>query len=316
MSFPEREASILTLQRAIITGATGAVGTALTELLLRQGVEVLIISRTGSARNGRIPSSPLAQTLFCDLDRLDQLENETGKTWDCLFHFAWAGASGEGRNDMYLQNANVKAALDAVGLAARFGCRRFVGAGSQAEYGRHAEKLTPATPTFPETGYGFAKLCAGQMTRAYAHQLGMEHVWLRLLSIFGPHDGKNSMIAQTVLRFQSGESPEFTAGEQIWDYVYSKDAAKAFFCVAQNGIDGKTYVLGSGEERPLAEYLTTMRDLIAPSLELKLGARPYAGNQVMFLAADSSELTADTGYHADYTFEDGIRELIGVDPLD
>ncbi len=303
------------LERAIITGATGAVGTALTELLISRGVEVLIISRTGSARNGRIPCSPLVQTVFCDLDRLSELENQTRKSWDCLFHFAWAGASGEGRNDMYLQNANVKAALDAVGTAARFGCRRFIGAGSQAEYGRHEEKLTTNTPTFPETGYGFAKLCAGQMTRAYAHQLGMEHVWLRLLSIFGPHDGKNSMIAQTMRQFQNGLSPDFTAGEQIWDYVYSKDAAKAFFCAAQDGIDGKTYVLGSGEERPLGDYLRTMRDLVAPSLELKLGARPYAENQVMYLAADSGELTADTGYRPDYSFEDGIRELMRTDPL-
>lgn len=304
------------LQRVILTGATGAVGTALTELLLSRGIEVLIISRTGSSRNGRIPTSPLVQTLFCDLDKLGELENPTGKDWDCLFHFAWAGASGEGRNDMYLQNANVKAALDAVGLAARFGCRRFVGAGSQAEYGRHEEKLTPDTPTFPETGYGFAKLCAGQMTRAYAHQLGMEHVWLRLLSIYGPHDGKNSMIAQTMRAFQNGESPEFTAGEQIWDYVYSRDAAKAFFCVAQDGIDGKTYVLGSGAERPLAEYLLTMRDLVAPSLELKLGARPYAENQVMFLAADSSALVQDTGYQPSYTFEQGITEMLGTNPLE
>ena len=304
------------LQRAIITGATGAVGTALTELLIDQGIEVLIISRMGSSRNGRIPSSPLVQTVFCDLDRLDRLENQTGKDWDCLFHFAWAGASGEGRNDMYLQNSNVKAALDAVGLAARFGCRRFIGAGSQAEYGRHNEKLTPATPTFPETGYGFAKLCAGQMTRAYAHQVGLEHVWLRLLSIFGPHDGKNSMIAQTIVQFQNGQSPEFTAGEQVWDYVYSKDAARAFYYAARNGIDGKTYVLGSGSERPLREYLESLRDLISPSLVLKFGARPYAENQIMFLAADSSSLVQDTGYWPLYTFEEGITEMLGLNPLE
>ena len=65
---------------------------------------------------------------------------------------------------MELQNNNVKYALQAVKAAKELGCTRFVGAGSQAEYGRVEGTLTPDTPAFPENGYGIAKLCAGQMT--------------------------------------------------------------------------------------------------------------------------------------------------------
>ena len=298
------------MKRAIISGATGAIGTALTRYLVNNGVEVLILSRKESTRNHRIIDDPLVSVMLCDYENLDLIKNETGKDWDCFFHFAWAGAAGSGRNDMFLQNNNVKIALNAVKMAKNFGCKKFIGAGSQAEYGRHSEKLTSLTPTFPEMGYGYAKLCAGMMTRDYAHQLGLEHNWLRILSVFGPNDGVNSMIAQAVTNMKAGISPDFTKGEQIWDYVYSKDAARAFYYVAEKGHDGKVYVLGSGDERPLAAYLTAIRDIVAPGLELKLGARPYGENQVMYLVADITELSKDTGYVPKYTFEEGIIDML------
>lgn len=351
------------MKRAIITGATGAIGMALIKMLVEKNIEVLAITRPDSKRNDRLKkladcysasSDNKFEILEWDFSKLSELENNTGKDWDVFFHLAWAGASGAGRNDMYLQNGNVRMSLDAVALAKRFGCRKFVGAGSQAEYGRpylraffdmaagnifdegsveesdnesnndfdnqkiisricslndrEEFRLTPHTPTFPEMGYGYAKLCSGYMTRDYAQQLGLEHNWLRILSVYGPYDGDNSMMMQAIKGFVDGISPDFTKGEQIWDYVYSKDAARAFYDVAENGISGKTYVLGSEEERPLAEYLTIARDIICPGLELKLGTRPYGDNQVMFLVADSSELKKDTGFECRYSFEDGIRE--------
>ena len=300
----------MNINNVIISGATGAIGTALTSLCLSRGMNILILTRADSKRNNRIPDDPRVKVKVCDYRDLDSVENDTGITWDCLFHFAWAGPAGPGRNDMPLQTGNIRMSLSAVNLAKRFGCKKFVGAGSQAEYGRHNNKLRPDTPAFPEMGYGYAKLCAGRMTRDHAHQIGIEHNWLRILSVYGPNDGESSMINQAISLLEKGESPELTKGEQIWDYVYSKDAAKAFLCVGEKGIDGKTYVLGSGQERPLAEYMKTLRDIISPNTELKLGARPYGDKQIMYLAADSSELINDTGYVADYTFEQGIKDML------
>ena len=109
--------------------------------------------------------------------------------YDVFYHFAWGGTTGDGRNDCEIQEKNIRYALDAAALAKRFGCSAFVGAGSQAEYGRVEGNLNSQTPAFPENGYGMAKLCAGQMTRLYCRQAGMRHVWTRILSIYGPGDG-------------------------------------------------------------------------------------------------------------------------------
>lgn len=297
------------MKRAIITGATGAIGTALTKELVHAGVEVLVLTRADSKRNKNILKHPLVTVKYCSLEELSTVENDTGNTYDVFYHFAWAGAAGPGRHDMYLQNANVRYALDAAGAAKRFGCGTFIGAGSQAEYGRVEGMLRPETPAFPEMGYGYAKLCAGEMTRDYAHQLGMRHIWVRILSVYGPNDGAQSMVMSTIQKLNAGLVPEFTKGEQMWDYLYSADAASAFRLLGDKGHDGKVYVLGSGQARPLAEYIQIIRDEVAPGSELKMGAVPYGEKQVMYLCADVEELKKDTGWEARTEFKEGIHEI-------
>ncbi len=351
------------MKRAIVTGATGAIGTALVRELAEAGAEVLVFVREESARNQNIPDHPLVWRISCAMENLAEIQNTTGTDWDVFYHLAWAGASGPGRNDMYLQNQNVKYALDAVAAAKRFGCHLFVGAGSQAEYGRVEGKLKPDTPAFPKMGYGYAKLCAGQMTRDYAHQLGLKHTWVRILSVYGPHDGSQSMVVSAIRKLRSGQTPEFTRAEQQWDYLYSGDAARALRLLGEagtadgtagygaagnktaaneatgngtseaaegtrravteasaetgraatengHGCDGRVYVLGSGQTRTLAEYICQIRDIAAPGQALGIGKLPYATNQVMYLCADISALTRDTGWKPETSFEDGIRATV------
>ena len=95
------------MKKAIITGATGAVGTALVKELIKNNVEILVFCREGSGRNHQIPVHPLVTRKYCCLDQLVSIENDTGKTYDVFYHFAWEGTTGAARNDMYLQNRNV-----------------------------------------------------------------------------------------------------------------------------------------------------------------------------------------------------------------
>ncbi len=298
------------MKRAIITGATGAIGSALVRELISRNIEVLVLCRADSNRIDRIPEHPLVRKIFCDLRNLDQVENTTGYTYDVFYHFAWRGTIGPERNDMYLQNENVKNSLDAVSLAQRFGCHTFIGAGSQAEYGHVEGLLGPNTPTNPETGYGIAKLCSGQMTRELAHSLGIRHIWTRILSVYGPYDGERTMVMSVINSLCHHTVPKCTKGEQEWDYLYSKDAARAFRMLGENGVDGKTYVLGSGSIQPLAEYIKAICSAAAPDIEADFGAIPYAQKQVMYLGANISELQEDTGFTPAYSFEEGIRETV------
>lgn len=298
------------MKRAIITGATGAIGNALIKNLLREDIEILVIARKGSARNAAIPCDERITVLYSSLDELNTLQNNTGKQYDVFYHFAWDKTFGAWRDDYYCQESNIKYTLDAVAAAKRFGCHTFIGAGSQAEYGRFEGKLAANTPTFPENGYGMAKLCAGQMSRGYAHSLGLKHIWVRILSVYGPHDGEKTMVMSTINKLKNGEVAEFTKGEQLWDYLYSDDAGEAFLKLGDRGMDGKTYVLGSGRASPLREYIEIIGKTLHAEHLLRIGALPYSDRQVMHLCADITELTHDTGWTPKTNFEDGIMYII------
>ena len=298
------------ISRAVITGPTGAIGTALCKELAERGVRVFAVCRPGSGRIDAVPRHENISVVSCDAAQLHRLKELIPDGADAFFHFAWAHTIGAGRNDMAAQIQNIRYSIDAVRAAAALGCKIFLGAGSQAEYGRVEGVLKPTTPCFPENGYGMAKLCAGQMSRTEAARLGIDHIWVRILSVYGPGDGPATMISSVVRQLFDGQEPALTEGIQQWDYLYSGDAARAFYLAAKHGVSGKTYPLGSGTALPLKQYILQLRDAIDPALPLGFGRIPYGPLQVMHLQADISELSEDTGFMPCTAFADGICKTI------
>lgn len=298
------------MERIVITGPTGAIGIALIYECISQGIEVYALCRKNSKRINRIPQNDLVHIVECDLADMKNLSTNEIENCDVFYHFGWAATIGDGRNDMSLQLKNIQYTLDAVELAEKLGCRTFIGAGSQAEYGRFEGKLNATVPTFPENGYGMAKLCAGQMSRVECQRRGIKHIWTRILSVYGPYDGELTMITGTIKKLINGEIPKITKGEQQWDYLYSGDAANAMILLGKKGIDGKIYCIGSGKAQPLIKYIETMRDAIDPNAKLGVGEVPYGPKQVMYLCADINALREDTGFEPMVSFEEGIKKTI------
>lgn len=298
------------IRSAVITGPTGAVGTALCQELAQNGITVYAVCRPDSNRGGSIPEHPLIQKVLCNLTELQKLPILISKPVDAFFHLGWAHTIGSGRNDMSAQIRNITHTVEAVQAAKALGCEVFIGAGSQAEYGPVGVPLRGNTPCKPGNGYGIAKLCAGQMSRLECQKLGLDHIWVRILSVYGPNDNPMSMIPGLIGKLLAGERPKLTEGIQLWDYLYSSDAARALRLCAQKGVSGKTYVLGSGTAIPLKEYILQIRQEIDPKLPLGFGEIPYAPGQVMLLQADITELSADTGFSPQVDFNQGIRQTI------
>ena len=298
------------MKRAIITGPTGAIGLALIEQLVSRNIEVIAVIRPDSDRSDRIKENSLVKVVKCDVKDLEKLPMYVHDKVDVFYHLAWAGTFGDSRNDMYAQNLNIKYALNAVDVAAKLGCTTFIGAGSQAEYGRFEGKLNAKVPTFPENGYGMAKLCAGQMTRIQCEKNNIKHIWTRILSVYGPFDGSKTMVMSTIDKLLKNEKPLCTKGEQMWDYLYSKDAGKAFYLLGEKGISGKTYCVGSGNARKLKDYIEDIKNAVSPNAEIGYGEIPYSPRQVMYLCADIDDLVNDTGFTPDYDFAKGIKETV------
>jgi len=292
----------------IITGATGCIGTAIVRKGLACGHSFLCIVHKGSQRLGNIPLSDRVKIAECDMSGYDRLRIE-GK-FDVFIHLAWDKTSGTQRDDVSIQLKNVEYTLGACHLAKRLGCRKFIGAGSQAEYGITDANLSPTLKVDPESGYGIAKYTAGKLAAMLCSQTGLEFNWVRILSVYGPDDGRKTFISYLIDEFRNGRQPKVTKCEQTWDYLYSDDAAEAFLAIAVKGVDGKTYVLGAGRGRKMSEYVEDIRTVINPSIEPVYGAIGYYPHQPMRLVADITELSEDTGWKPETGFSQGIRRLL------
>ncbi len=298
------------MKKAIITGPTGAVGVSLIYELIANNIAVTVVCRPNSKRLGSIPKHDLVNIVECDVSNLLSLTESLPHDYDAFYHFAWDGTYGDSRQDLKRQANNILYTLDAVNLASKIGCKVFIGAGSQSEFGHVEGILHPYMPCNPDNGYGIAKLDAGRMSRLECKKLGIRHEWCRIVSLYGPYDGAYTMVMSGIIKMLKGERPQYTKGEQVWDYIYSKDAARAFRLVAEKGKDGAIYCFGTGKTRKLRDFILAIRDAVNPNFEIGLGEVDYYPNQVMHLEADIENLTEDTGFISKYTFEEGIKETI------
>ena len=294
--------------KVAVTGPTGSIGSELVGELIENGHEVIAIARPDSARIKSIPVSDLVTIIECDVSDYKPLHGKC--RCDFFFHLAWEGTTVESRNDANLQAKNIQYALDAVSLAKDWGSKKFIGTGSQAEYGPSDVSLSSDTSIRPISAYGVAKYAAGRLCRDYCSVSGMEFNWARILSTYGKNDAEGTLINYVIRTLINGKVPKLTKCEQIWDYIHSKDCARALLAIASKGIDGKTYCIGSGSKRPLKEYVEDIKSIISPEATIEYGTIDYYPDQPMMLCADISELTADTGFIPQISFKDGIKGIV------
>lgn len=299
------------MKKIILTGATSMLGISLIEECLRQGDEVAAVIRPQSKHAGRLLKFPGLRTVACDLSGIEKLPGLLGGSWDAFFHLGWGPTEKDGRDDPELQNANVGYTLEAVRSAKKLGCSFFLGAGSQAEYGQVGRAIAPDMCVAPEVAYGVAKYAAGKLSAILCKNLGVRHVWARIFSVYGAHDSAATVIMYCIEQLLKKKRPSLTRGEQIWDFLYCEDAARALYLLGEKGQDQTVYNVGSGDGRPLSEFVGMIRDVIDPALPVGFGDVPYRPGQIMHLCADISLLTQDTGFVPKVSFKEGIKRILG-----
>lgn len=300
------------MDHIIVTGATSMLGVALIEAALDAGCRrIFAVVRENCAKLDRIPEDSRVRRVPCSQGEYNRLPELIGEPCEVFYHFAWDGTEVPRESSISVQPENISGTLNALHAAKRLGCRMFVGAGSQAEYGKtRLDRIGPDAPIAPFSAYGVAKYAAGQLARLEADKIGIACVWARVFSVYGKYDRDLSMIAGSVKKLLNHETPNFTAGTHKWDYLYSADAGRAFYMIGENAPGSAVYCVGSGEARPLAEFIKKMRDAVDPALEVGLGRLPYPPEGPLEICADISTLRADTGWSPQVGFEQGIKEYV------
>lgn len=302
------------MKHIVITGATSMIGTALIETALagNETERIHAVVHPGTGKIDRIAKDSRIHIVACDLSSYETLPELIDGPCEVFYHLAWPRTETyrESLEDIRDKMGSVWAELMAVKAAKELGCSKFVGAGSQSEYGIvRAEKLSPSLPCEPVRADGILKFAAGKLAGIQAGNYGMSCIWMRIFSVYGRYDRPNSMINTTICKLHRKEHCSFTPSRQIWDYLNAEDLGSALYLAGKFSAGHKVYCVGSGDERPLYEFIETIRDVVDPTAKLGIGELPYPKNPIMRLCADISDLQRDTGWKPQVRFEDGIRKL-------
>jgi len=290
----------------VISGATGCIGFALVDYFIKNGHKVLIILRPNSSRNHIFEGFSNITICHCELDGYDDLEIEG--VFDVFYHFAWDG--GKNRDDFDTNLNSARSAADAVELAIRLGCKLFVGAGSQAECGLQNMPISESTICNPVSAFGIAKLLSYHWTKLVCRKHGIRHCWLRILSVYGPYDGNQTLINSTIINFINNEPQKFTDGEQLWDYIYSEDAADIIGKIGLSNESTGIYIIASGNAIKLKYLITTIANYFEMDISSFLGLKKKMDNSIDYLCGDTSRLNYEFNWSPKISFNRGVEKTI------
>ncbi len=282
-------------------------GVALTEVAVREGVEVYAIVRPNTKRIDRIPKSPFVHVTYGSLDKLTNAKDLPGDA-DVFYHFAWVGTVKAERNDPRMQERNIEYTLDAVELAERSGCKRFVFAGSQAEYGPVFDKIDDNTKHAPVMAYGIAKYAAGILSRRMCESKGIEHIWGRVFSVYGPHDNEGTMVRYALDCWNKGEVAKFSSAKQYWNYLYETDAGEMFYRLGLSSVPAGTYLVANAESEILRNYIETAMRVYGENAKAEFA--PETSEKLCGLNVDTEKTNRLLNYYPQIAFDEGIRKMI------
>lgn len=294
------------MQNVIIAGADGFVGSYTVKHFLANGKKVLALDIAETPR--RLESHPNLIYKQCDISNVDALRAILADGgYDTFIHFAWAGSAGEARMDYNLQMQNALNTVECLKIAKEVGCERFVCAGTIMEY--EVEAAIHAQGTRPGMGYiyGMGKHIAHCMCKSVAANIGIDLLWPMITNAYGVGEFSPRFVNTTLRKIINGEPLQFTAATQNYDFVYVSDVAKAFYLVAEKGVPFCEYMIGSGNARPLKEFILEMVNACAPDAKLLFGDVPFTGTNMPLSTFAIGAIKKDCGFVPDVPFAQGAK---------
>jgi UDP-glucose 4-epimerase len=302
---PERNA------RAIVTGGCGFIGSHLTELLLDEGLEVLVIDNLATGRLENLAhrqgdkNLSIVEADVRDAETIDALFEGA----QLVFHLAALAdiVPSIERPTEYLQT-NVDGTVNALVSAQRCGVRRFIYAASSSCYGVPDQFPTPeSSPPRPQYPYALSKLLGEQCVLHWGQVYRLPVLSLRLFNVFGPRSrtaGSYGAVFGTFLRQKLAQRP-FTVvgdGEQTRDFVFVTDVARAFWAAACADTSREVYNVGSG--RP--HSVNRLVELLGGE-KVQLPRRP---GEPDCTHADISRIEGALGWAPTVSFEQGVERVL------
>lgn len=311
--------------RVLITGAASFLGRHLVEYFLSKEDEVLALVRENARGKDELlgyEANNKFKLIVLDMKDIERLDID----FDVCIHLAWGGIGKEGRMDENIQRENIDAAIKLMRVCKDRGAKRFLFAGSQAEYGQTLSDIeakygkdfdinaiprqSEDAPANPKSKYGKAKLELKSKLKNLGDSLGIEYVHMRIFSVFGSGDHETSLISTCIRDFKENKDVHIGECIQSWNYIYIKDLCEAVYLLSKKDLQGEFVFNVAGENnRILMDYVKDIKKLLNSTGDIVVEKKEAASEGLPFLNPNIERLKR-IGFVESYGFEKGIKDCI------
>ncbi len=177
--------------------------------------------------------------------------------------------------------------------------------------------FTEKTPYEPNSPYSASKASSDHLVRAWHHTYGLPVVTTNCSNNYGPYHFPEKLIPLVILNAVNGKPlPIYGKGDNIRDWLYVEDHARALYLVMNKGKLGETYNIGGWNEktnlevvRGICAILDELRPQGAPHADLITFVKDRPGHDQRY-AIDASKIERDLGWKPQETFETGLRKTV------
>ena len=178
-------------------------------------------------------------------------------------------------------------------------------------------RFTETTPYDPRSPYSASKAASDHLVRAWAETYGLPVLLTNCSNNYGPYHFPEKLIPVTILNALHGKPiPVYGAGENVRDWLYVEDHARALLLVLQSGTPGRSYAVGGEAEARNIDIVTRICALMdemhpqgAPHDRLISFVTDRPGHDARY-AIDPSRIRAELGWQPSVTLDDGLRQTV------
>lgn len=293
--------------KVFITGASGFIGSYVFRNLIQAGHTVLSMKRP-TTNLWRIDDCASKAAWIEDSECFDDELSKFAP--DVIINLAWNGVAAKDRTDWAKQESNILMQQRLLDIALKCGTKKFIGAGSQSEYGDFDGTIDENYPLNPKTAYAATKVSSLYILKTFCELNGIEWYWFRIFPQFGPFESSNWLIPSLIKAICTQKYMDLTPGEQHLPYLYVGECANAIVAPINTTDKSGIYNVCADNPQALKQLVTGIRDRVNPCFDLRFGAMPYRYGQSMYMCGDTRKLKDNLYIINTSTFEERLNETI------
>ena len=302
------------MDRVLITGGAGFIGSHTADLLMQQGIKVRVLDNLSSGHRHNLPEQhPLLEFIEGDICDVNTVNRAMQDVSHCLHLAAQVSVVASLEDPGFSARQNILGFVHVLDACRKQGVRRLVYASSAAIYGEPEELPLTETATATQLSpYGLEKKINEDYADLYRRLYDFSSLGMRFFNVYGPRQDPGSPYAGVIALFVDRITADrpvtvYGDGKQTRDFIYVGDVARANVAALNAGTPGACNV-ATGNSTSLLDLLDALSELTGNHPEISFD-KPRSGDIVHSLASPS-RMHQELGVVAQQSLQQGLSALL------